>query len=86
MNMYKKGIEILENNQHEYGAFIASPGFETYEFGWIRDGAFGAYALDLVGRPEPAERFHSWVDGVVERHSGKIDRVIKKKKRANRPN
>ena len=30
------------------GAFVASPAFRVYDYGWLRDGAFCAHALDCV--------------------------------------
>jgi GH15 family glucan-1,4-alpha-glucosidase len=77
MDLHRKSVSILEENQHESGAFVTAPGHDTYRpFCWIRDGSFCAYALDLAGMPELSEGFHSWVNGVVKMYSEKIARVI----------
>ena len=67
-NLYQRSIEIILENQSPNGAYIASPNFPTYHYCWFRDGSFIAYAMDLAGQHESAQRFHQWAaDRVNER-------------------
>lgn len=52
-------------SQDEGGAFVASPDFAQYRYCWLRDASFVAYALDRVGKHEPAAHFHRWVDRTI---------------------
>ena len=56
---------VILANQAPNGAFLAGPTFSQYQFAWLRDGAFIAEALDLVGDHAAAGRFHDWVAGLV---------------------
>lgn len=67
-DLYRRSIEIILENQSASGSYIASPNFPTYHYCWFRDGSFIAYAMDLAGQHESAQRFHQWVaDRVNER-------------------
>lgn len=54
-------VRFLLEHQHLGGAYVASPDFSQYPYGWVRDGAFVAHALDAVGERASAARFHAWV-------------------------
>ena len=69
-------IGVILANQHESGAYVASPTFSQYPFGWLRDGAFIAHAMDVAGEGESASRFHTWVAQAVERHRPQLERVV----------
>ena len=69
-------IEVLRSGQARSGAFIASPTFPVYRYAWLRDGAFCAYALDVVGRREEAAAFHQWVIRSIEEHRVMIESAI----------
>lgn len=71
-----RSVEVLRAGQARSGAYIASPGFPVYRYAWLRDGSFCAYAMDLVGEPESASRFHFWVAGTLERHRDRIESLI----------
>jgi len=58
------------------GAFIASPTFRQYRYAWLRDGAFIAEGLDLVGRLDASGRFHDWVAGLINDSQRGIERSI----------
>ena len=60
-DLYQRSTEIILENQSPNGAYIASPNFPTYHYCWFRDGSFIAYAMDLAGQHESADRFHEWV-------------------------
>ncbi len=78
-----RSIEVILENQHPSGAYIACPTFPSYQYCWFRDASFIAYAMDLVGEKESASRFHDWAarqvnnradivkDSIVEVASGK---------------
>lgn len=63
-------VATILRNQNASGAFVASPDFAQYHYCWLRDGAFIAYALDLVGEYDATAAFHSWcatsINGIAE--------------------
>jgi isomaltose glucohydrolase len=61
----ERSLSIILANQAGNGAFTAGPTFPQYQFAWLRDGAFIAEALDLVGERKAAGRFHDWVANLV---------------------
>jgi isomaltose glucohydrolase len=63
-----RSIEVLKAGQAPSGAFVASPTFATYDYAWLRDGAFCAYALDVVGERDAADAWHGWVVRSIEAH------------------
>jgi len=72
-----RSVEIILSGQTPGGAFIAGPTFSQYRYAWLRDGAFIAEALDLVGQTTAAARFHYWVAGVVLAATDGIERSIR---------
>jgi GH15 family glucan-1,4-alpha-glucosidase len=74
--MTARGIEVLTHGQAPSGAFVASPSFPTYGYAWLRDGAFCAHALDVVGEREAAAAFHRWVVRSVEEHRPLIESAV----------
>ncbi len=84
-SLYEHSISIIVNNQHSSGAYVASPSFAPYRYCWFRDGAFIAYAMDLVGEHESARRFHEWVGQIVLRYESKISRCIENAQRGITP-
>jgi isomaltose glucohydrolase len=74
--LVRHSLEVLARGQHHTGAFVAAPTYPTYRFGWLRDGAFCAYALDLVGERQRAAAFHGWVTDVMLRHEQLIGRAV----------
>jgi GH15 family glucan-1,4-alpha-glucosidase len=79
MNLYRQSIEIIINNQHASGAYIASPSFPTYAYSWFRDGSFIAYAMDRVGQHQSSRKFHRWCARVIERQADKIKTLVARK-------
>jgi len=75
-DLARRSVELILGNQTPSGAFIASPTFSQYGYCWLRDGAFTAYALDLVGEHVAASRFHDWVTEVVLARSSDLRRAI----------
>jgi isomaltose glucohydrolase len=72
----RRSIEVLKAGQDRSGAFVACPTFSVYDFAWLRDGAFCAHALDLVGEHTAAGAFHSWVAGSVQAHRELFESAI----------
>ena len=71
-----RSVEVLKAGQAPSGALVASPGFRVYRYAWLRDGAFCAHALDLVGEAAAAAAWHGWVGRSVEAHRALIERVV----------
>ncbi len=76
MNIIEKSIEIILANQDSGGAYIASPNFSPYQYGWFRDGVYTAYAMDLYGYHQSAEKFFDWSANIIEKYSEKINRAV----------
>ncbi|HEU4963576.1 MAG TPA: glycoside hydrolase family 15 protein [Bacilli bacterium] len=71
--------ELLLAGQANNGAFPASIAFSHYDYCWLRDGTFVAYALDVVGEHEAAKKFYRWVHRAILRHQGKVARLLEKR-------
>lgn len=78
-------LRVLADGQAASGAFVASPTFSQYPFAWLRDGAFIAEALDLVGEHARSARFHAWVARVVLSSRAGVERAIVKAARGRLP-
>jgi GH15 family glucan-1,4-alpha-glucosidase len=76
MRIIDTSIAVILNNQHQSGAYIACPNFETYQFGWFRDGAYIAYAMDLFGYHNSSARFFDWCAALIEKNRDKILQAI----------
>ena len=62
--------------QHASGAYPACPNFSQYPHSWLRDGAFIAHAMDLMGQHASASRFHRWVTRTLTPHLPYITDLI----------
>ncbi len=76
----QKSIEIILENQHRSGSYIASPNFPTYAYSWFRDGTYIAYAMNRVGEHHSAKAFYLWCAKVMTEQTQKIHNLIEKKK------
>lgn len=74
--MIADAVRIILEGQHPSGAYVASPNFSQYHFGWLRDGSFVAMAMDAVDERKSSRAFHRWVAGVVRAHAGDVAVVI----------
>ena len=73
--------------QEPSGAFVASPDFGEYQYCWLRDSSFIAYALDRAGMHGAAARYHAWVARALGDQTGigpLIDEVVRRH-RAGKP-
>ena len=76
--LYQHSISIIKRNQHPSGAYLACPNFPPYRYSWFRDGAFIAYAMDMVDEHESANRFYEWTVKTILHYEAKIHRCIEK--------
>lgn len=73
----ERGRALILQQQDAGGAYPASPSFSAYlGFSWLRDGAFIADAMSVVGETASATAFFDWCARTVERHSGRIDEIV----------
>ncbi|WP_366923427.1 glycoside hydrolase family 15 protein [Metallumcola ferriviriculae] len=68
--------KVLLTHQDKSGAFPAAPNFPPYQYCWLRDGSFIAYALILAGEEKAAADFFNWTGMVVKRYQDKVFKSI----------
>lgn len=78
MDLRKASIGVIRQNQHLSGAYVASPNFENYQYSWLRDGAFIAYAMDCVGEHDSSNHFYHWVNDTLMKHHVKLEQLMNK--------
>ncbi len=78
VDLVRRSIEIILQNQAASGAYIASPNLPAYRYSWFRDGAYIAYAMDLAGEHASASRFHAWSAAVINSRQEKVARAIQR--------
>jgi GH15 family glucan-1,4-alpha-glucosidase len=71
-----KSVEVIKASQAATGAYAASPAFVPYQYAWLRDGSFIAYAMDRVGEHDSACRFYRWCGLVLQKYEGKARSAI----------
>jgi GH15 family glucan-1,4-alpha-glucosidase len=76
--LVERSLRVLREGQSRSGAFVASPTFRVYDFGWLRDGSFCAYALDAVGERAAARAFHEWTITTLERHRAVAEAAVRR--------
>ena len=76
--LYTRSINVIRENQSEWGSYIASPSFPTYHFCWLRDSSFIAYAMDKAGEHESAVAYFRWVNNTILSYGGKISEIRQK--------
>lgn len=76
MDLFRRSIEIILDGQSPSGAYVACPNFPTYHYSWFRDGAFIAYAMDLIGEHDSAARFHAWAAACILERQEIVQRAI----------
>jgi GH15 family glucan-1,4-alpha-glucosidase len=84
-SLTQRSVELILENQAPSGAYVAAPGYDTYAFSWLRDGAFIASAMDAYGEHDSAEKFHQWVRSVVDGHAHKVALLVAEKESALGP-
>jgi GH15 family glucan-1,4-alpha-glucosidase len=71
-----RSVAVILAGQSPSGAYVASPSFPVYRYGWLRDGAFIADAMSRVGEVASAEAFFGWCGRILEAHAGQVDALI----------
>ncbi len=74
--LIEESMRIIKRYQAKSGAYLASPAFRPYQYAWLRDGAFTAYAMDRARQHESARRFYRWCDAVIRRYADKARAAI----------
>lgn len=72
----QRSVSAILHNQRANGAIVASPDFSQYQFCWLRDGSFSAFALDVASEYDAAARYHQWVHESIQRIRGLIEDAI----------
>jgi len=75
-DLMTKSMKIILDNQHQSGAYVACPNFDTYKYCWLRDGSFIANAMDTSGQYESAGKFFDWVDQVINKQDKKVENLV----------
>lgn len=78
LNLKQISIDVIKQYQHISGAYVASPNFINYNYSWLRDGSFIAYAMDITGERDSAEQFYHWVNKTINNHHMKYMNLIEK--------
>lgn len=68
-------LSLILENQHQSGAFVASPTFFQYGFSWLRDGTYIAYSLLRKGYNHEVRSHIQWVADVIARYSFKVEKL-----------
>ena len=68
-----RSVELLVAAQTRWGSIPASTEHKVYQFGWLRDGSWCAYALDVAGHHEQAQAWHQWVARTLLEHEARFD-------------
>ena len=76
VDLEKRSIEIIRENQGDSGAIIACPLFPTYRYSWLRDGSFIAWAMLRQGHAESCRSFLRWVGGVISAQEKNIRSLV----------
>lgn len=77
MNLFRRSIDIILENQSPDGAYIASPNFPTYAYCWFRDSSYIAHSMDIAGEHSSARAFFRWTDNVISRYAYKVKALEK---------
>jgi GH15 family glucan-1,4-alpha-glucosidase len=80
-----RSADVLQEGQADSGAYVACVDFHVYRFGWLRDGSFCAYAMDLLGARQSSARFHAWVASCLDAHSDRVEDLIGRLDAGERP-
>lgn len=78
MNLIQHSIRVIREGQDSGGAYIACPSFAPYQYCWLRDGSFIAYAMDVAGEYDSAGAFFEWVHRAISLNAEGIRRLIER--------
>ncbi len=77
---------IIREGQATSGAYVACPRYPTYNYGWFRDGAFIAEAMDIWGEHADAARFYAWACTLIAARGDAVERCVEAAARGEAPN
>ncbi len=66
-------LGIIAAGQDQGGAYLAASGYATYDYCWLRDGAFIAAAMDAYAHSASAAAFHGWVARTMGRYETRVE-------------
>lgn len=69
-------VDLLASAQTPGGAIPASTVHGIYQYGWLHDGSWCAYALDRADRHDCASAWHHWVASTLLAHEDRVDEAI----------
>ena len=69
-------IELLVQAQTRSGSIPASTVHDIYQYGWLRDGSWCAYALQRAGHTDAAAAWHHWVAETLLAHEHRFEEAI----------
>ena len=69
-------VELLLRAQTASGAIPASTAHDVYQYAWLRDGSWCAYALDRAGHHDAAAAWHRWVAATLLAHRHRVEQAI----------
>jgi isomaltose glucohydrolase len=72
----RRSVEVILAGQGRPGAYVAAPTFSVYRYGWLRDGAFCAEAMDAVGQHASAAAFHAWAARAIAAQGERAERAV----------
>lgn len=73
---WEASVELLAGAQTSVGAIPASTVHEIYQYGWLRDGSWCAYALEQAGKPAATAAWHHWVATTLLAHEHRVDEAL----------
>jgi GH15 family glucan-1,4-alpha-glucosidase len=79
-DLCRRSIEIIKNNQSDFGLYEASPNFKNYKYCWSRDGTFIAYSMDITKNIDSSSKFYTGINKIVKNNKDKINRSIEEYK------
>lgn len=85
MDLVRRSVELILENQDPGGAFVACPSFPTYRYSWLRDGSFIAYAMLVAGEDNSTRRFLEWCDRAIRGEASRVERLESMVGRGERP-
>lgn len=77
-DLVDSSIRVILDGQAPSGAYVASPAFSQYGFGWLRDGSYVALAMDAVGHRDSAAAFHAWAARAITGQRARIGDVVER--------
>src|SRR5690606_21211001 len=75
-DLVASSVRMILDGQAPSGAYVASPSFSQYGFGWLRDGSYVALAMDAAGRSDSARAFHTWVARTITGQRARIADIV----------